>query len=140
MWTIKAFGESPPVDIPQKLLAFVSLNGSGDQALNIPEFSSLVKTTDIEILSQTSNRTVVSAKANGLEVTIEYFGTNFGTSSAVITGFNGQSDDGKYLFKIDEIVLRLMILKKTLSKLKQAGLQEMTWCWAQKMVEAYGQD
>lgn len=103
MWTIKAFGESPPVDIPQKLLAFVSLNGSGDQALNITELSSLVKTTDVEILSQTSNRTVVSAKANGLDVTIEYFGSNFGTSSAVITGFNGQSEDGKYLFEIDEI-------------------------------------
>ena len=87
------------------LVAFVSLDGSGSQAINIPELTSLLDVENVQVISQTSNQLTARAVANGIPLTIVYSGMEFGTNSAVVTGFSGRSDDGSYIVEVDEIFL-----------------------------------
>ena len=86
-------------------MAFVSLDGSSNQAINIPELTSLLDVENVQVISQTSNQLTARAVANGIQLTAVYTGNDFGTNSAVITGFSGRSDDGSYIVEVDEIFL-----------------------------------
>jgi Ca2+-binding RTX toxin-like protein len=86
-------------------MAFVSLDGSGNQAINIPELTSLLDVENVQVISQTPNQLTARAVANGIPLTAVYTGNDFGTDSAIITGFSGRSDDGSYIVEVDEIFL-----------------------------------
>lgn len=86
-------------------MTYISLDGSGDQALNIPELTSLLDISDVEVISQTSNSLTARAVANGINFTFDYEGTNFGTSSALVNKMSGRSDDNSYIVKVEDVSL-----------------------------------